>query len=201
MGTTPKGYPYPEGTDLVMDGDDAIQALAEAVDAKSTYGIAAGTVQVTGITVGNAQSVTVTFPAGRFTNDVYITIGMYTSTPAQRWAAHANKSPTSVQIVGAYTGQSSSISLWISWAAVQVDPPTELLAARAAGTSSDDGLRTDPDNATATCPTAGCSNQGIPIPIATNWTDEEGVTHQVSGVVCGVCGADISADVAPIDGA
>lgn len=31
--TTTKGYPFPVGTDRVMDGDNAIQALAEAVDA------------------------------------------------------------------------------------------------------------------------------------------------------------------------
>jgi hypothetical protein len=34
MGTTPNlDLPYPEGTDLVIGGDDAIQALAEALDA------------------------------------------------------------------------------------------------------------------------------------------------------------------------
>lgn len=33
MGTTPnRGFPYPEGTDYVASGDDAFQALAEAVD-------------------------------------------------------------------------------------------------------------------------------------------------------------------------
>lgn len=30
--TSPLGFPYPTGTDRVMDGDNAIQALAEAVD-------------------------------------------------------------------------------------------------------------------------------------------------------------------------
>lgn len=30
--TTPLAYPYPTGTDRVMDGDNAIQALAEALD-------------------------------------------------------------------------------------------------------------------------------------------------------------------------
>lgn len=37
MATTPKGYPYPVGTDRVMDGDDAIKALAEAVDSDALY--------------------------------------------------------------------------------------------------------------------------------------------------------------------
>jgi len=35
--TTSKGYPFPVGTDRVMDGDDAIKALAEAVDMDSRY--------------------------------------------------------------------------------------------------------------------------------------------------------------------
>lgn len=30
--TTTRGYPYPVGTDRVMDGDNAMQSLAEAVD-------------------------------------------------------------------------------------------------------------------------------------------------------------------------
>jgi hypothetical protein len=34
MGTTPSGLPWPEGTELVRDGDNAIRALAEAVEAR-----------------------------------------------------------------------------------------------------------------------------------------------------------------------
>lgn len=34
MATTPKGAPYPVGSDLVVNGDNAIQALAEWVDAR-----------------------------------------------------------------------------------------------------------------------------------------------------------------------
>ena len=33
MANTPKGIPYPIGTDRVMDGDNAMQAIAEKVDA------------------------------------------------------------------------------------------------------------------------------------------------------------------------
>lgn len=36
--TTASGYPYPVGTDRVMDGDNAIQALAEAVEATVAKG-------------------------------------------------------------------------------------------------------------------------------------------------------------------
>ena len=34
MGATPSGLPWPEGTDLVRDGDNAMKALAEAVEAR-----------------------------------------------------------------------------------------------------------------------------------------------------------------------
>jgi len=34
MGTTTGGLPWPEGTDLVRDGDNSIRALAEAIDPK-----------------------------------------------------------------------------------------------------------------------------------------------------------------------
>lgn len=37
MGSTTRGLPYPEGTDKVVDGDNAIRALAEAVDTKLVY--------------------------------------------------------------------------------------------------------------------------------------------------------------------
>lgn len=37
-GTTTNGLPYPTGTDRVMDGDNAIQALAEEVDKDTGLG-------------------------------------------------------------------------------------------------------------------------------------------------------------------
>lgn len=43
MPTTPLGLPYPAGTDLVMSGNDDIQALAEAVDANAVGDTAAWT--------------------------------------------------------------------------------------------------------------------------------------------------------------
>jgi hypothetical protein len=61
--TTPKGYPYPVGTDRVADGDNAIQALATMVDTAAGV-LASGLV---GIPALGAQTVAVTFPVGRFT--------------------------------------------------------------------------------------------------------------------------------------
>ena len=66
MGTTPNGYPYPEDTDPVAAGAQAIKALASAVDTKSSPG-AAGVAQIP-ITAASNGSLTVTLPAGRFTS-------------------------------------------------------------------------------------------------------------------------------------
>jgi hypothetical protein len=67
MATTPKGYPYPLGTDRVMDGDDVIHELAEAVDTKT--GVSASGTAITPVPSGlnNPTNVTVTFPVGLFT--------------------------------------------------------------------------------------------------------------------------------------
>lgn len=62
---TPRGYPYPLGTDRVMDGDDSIRALAEAVDTKLGV-IASGAVTVT-VTNSVSGFAAVVFPAGMFT--------------------------------------------------------------------------------------------------------------------------------------
>jgi hypothetical protein len=64
---TPHGYPYPVGTDRVMDGDNAIQALAEAVDAHLRRGVASGSISMPITAVNTTAFATVTFPAGRFT--------------------------------------------------------------------------------------------------------------------------------------
>lgn len=39
MATTTWGLPYPVGTDKVVDGDNAIKALAEAVEVRYNHGI------------------------------------------------------------------------------------------------------------------------------------------------------------------
>jgi len=50
MALTPGGLPYPLGTDKVVDGDDAIKALAEAIDAKLLSGQRVYGGQYTGVT-------------------------------------------------------------------------------------------------------------------------------------------------------
>jgi hypothetical protein len=52
-GTTATGLPYPTGTDLVVDGDDAIRALAEKVTLQLPGAIQSRSVVVT---MGGTQS-------------------------------------------------------------------------------------------------------------------------------------------------
>jgi len=66
MATNAKGYPYPLGTDRVMDGDDVIHALADAVAAKLGQQVATGQASVA-LNNATTANVAVTFPAGVFT--------------------------------------------------------------------------------------------------------------------------------------
>jgi hypothetical protein len=59
MATTPGGLPYPVGTDHVVDGDDAIKALALGVENKKRP---SGRLRMTVLTGGYAQSTWNTVP-------------------------------------------------------------------------------------------------------------------------------------------
>lgn len=86
MATTPGGLPYPVGTDLVVDGDNAIRALAEAVEAK--YGSGARTFAATRLQVPanatkyglllNETVANATVPAFTFATDNTTNIGTLT---------------------------------------------------------------------------------------------------------------------------
>lgn len=43
-----------------------------------------------------------------------------------------------------------------------------------------------------TCHTAGCENSGISIDMNLEYVGPDGQTTYVSGVICGVCGQDIT---------
>jgi hypothetical protein len=64
---TPKGFPYPVGTDRVMDGDDAIKNLATAVDTMLGTAAAAMVTSAVPGSLNTPVSTAITFPAGRFT--------------------------------------------------------------------------------------------------------------------------------------
>ena len=72
---TALGYPYPVGTDRVMDGDDAIHSLATAVEQKAGV-FAAGTVTINVTQINTVTQQAVTFPAGRFTAAPFVVISV-----------------------------------------------------------------------------------------------------------------------------
>lgn len=88
--TTTKGYPYPVGTDRVMDGDDSIKSLAEAVDTKLGVG-AAGVVTIN-VSASTPASGAVTFPVGRFTTTpVVVAMVLNSSAPQNASAASSGR--------------------------------------------------------------------------------------------------------------
>lgn len=59
MANTSHGLPYPLGTDRVMDGDNVIRALAEALDPAPVDLVAAGLTPAAGWTIQSAKGVLV----------------------------------------------------------------------------------------------------------------------------------------------
>lgn len=62
--TTAKGYPYPNGNDPVRNGENAMEALARAVDKRQSV---AGTTAAAALNAAASATVAVTFPVGSFT--------------------------------------------------------------------------------------------------------------------------------------
>jgi hypothetical protein len=115
---TAKGYPYPLGTDRVMDGDDAIKNLATAVDSKlpaKTY-VTDGTVSISANVAANA---TITFPAGRFTVAPRVTVNVVGSSV---YIPYVNSVAATSVNLGArhYKDLSQSISLTVHVIALQM---------------------------------------------------------------------------------
>lgn len=195
MGTTAKGYPYPEGTDLVMEGDDAIEALAQAIDSKLPYAVYAAGVDIR-VAAGSATgSGTLTYPSGTFSQAPITTV---TITNSYWTPGLGSRTATSVQINIRRDFEVSEATTFRAHvhSIQQGTTPDALFAARALG-GEDVGA---PADVTVTCPTDGCVNAGIPIPINSTWEDEDGGTHPVLLVECGGCGTEITDTMAPIDG-
>jgi len=97
---TAHGYPYPVGTDRVMDGDDAIRALAEKIDANVAAGFYAATINVTIPTAADTNgSAVLTFPAGRFTTPPLVLAVATSTTPTVIQASAVSATTASVQVL------------------------------------------------------------------------------------------------------
>lgn len=123
MATTPKGYPYPVGTDRVRDGDDVIHALADKLDATVPYAMAAGS---TAIAVTNAPSgtTTVTFPAGRFTQPPLV-VATVVGSSSPNFFAGVNPAPTAAGMTVRCTHvelSNTTATVTVHWIAIQMLP-------------------------------------------------------------------------------
>lgn len=181
--TTPKGYPYVQGTDPVADYPTTSQALATLLEAKVPAAVAAGSLLITAgaLPAGSGYTAVVTFPVGRFTIApiVLVTLGDG-SAGGTTMLVPRNKAitPTSVTVglYNASTVASGAYSLQVPWLAVQ------MLAAAAPGRALDAALAT----ARATCSTPGCPNAGHQIDVGYDPAEPPDV------VICGVCGQPIT---------
>lgn len=111
------GYPYPLGTDRVMDGDDSIHNLATAVDTQ-LGATASGVATVPITTVSVAANVTVTFPAGRFTAPPAVVVTVNTGAAPDGFHANATTiTATSTTIYGVRNPGNAPFP--VSWLAIQ----------------------------------------------------------------------------------
>lgn len=115
---TPRGYPYPVGTDRVMDGDDSIKALATAVDTQ--LGVSAsGQNTIPIVAAATPVSVSVTYPAGRFTATPFPVVCPTTaSDPSNFHCAVSNATATGFTIWG--VRQTGTATFNANWTATQV---------------------------------------------------------------------------------
>lgn len=115
-GSTTHGIPYPLGDELVKDGDNAMAAMATAIDPALARASGIATVSVSG-TPGQG-SLTVSFPAGRFS----ATPAVATSSTSVIWqAAVSGTSSTQVTIdVRRWDGGAGTGTLLVHWVAIGV---------------------------------------------------------------------------------
>lgn len=208
-GTTPTfGLPYPTGQDLVRDGDNAIQALAEAVEATVTR-VWTGVVGLTG--GANTPRVTsVTFPTGLFPSlapailiDSRTATSNASTTNTEIWSQSASINGCQICV-----NRSNTTGVEVFYAAIQqgpavTDPLPQPRTLGAAAPYADTPLGPMLRPTYVTCDTVRCPNQGAAILMDLGWLDEDGTTvHAVDHVVCGVCGVEITdlAPYAPDDG-
>ena len=124
--TTRTGLPYPVGTDRVMDGDDAIKALAERLDgttaaqASVPFAMAAGQSNVV-ISAATQGQVAVTFPAGRFTVIPAVQMSVNSAAASNMYALRMNAAPTTAGFTAvANIAASGSVTIPVAWLAVQM---------------------------------------------------------------------------------
>jgi hypothetical protein len=189
------GFPYPLGTDRVMDGDNAMGALALAVEGQLSGG--AGTTpgapyrsQAAAIFMSNSLAANtgivqtaITFAAGRFTLAPVVMCSV-SSTSSYLAISHAAVTTSGCNLRAINPSNAVGVSVYGWIYAVQMTPTA------ASGFAARDIPEPVGDPYTATCVTEGCDNAGIGMPVI--WDDPETAPN----VACGVCGEPIGDVVA-----
>jgi hypothetical protein len=166
-----------------MDGDNAIAALATAIETRMVEGsmpwrMAAGaTAPWASIAANSGASLTVTFPTSRFTSAPI----MSTNGISSGYVATSSAAPNTTQCtLRCYNPTGGSITPSVHWMAIQMLPGSGagLLAVRE--------LEPGETAYRVTCHTAGCDNADAELEIF--WLDADGDPT----VVCGVCGQPIT---------
>jgi hypothetical protein len=114
--TTPTGYPYPVGTDRVMDGDNAIRALAEGMPQ-----VQGGSVSIAITAPDSQMTAAVTFPRP-FSVVPTVVAGTYTP-PASGgnyaqtiWASQVSTTATAT-VLAVKRGTTSGSPVVVTWIA------------------------------------------------------------------------------------
>lgn len=179
------------------ESDDPLRAAAKIIT---------GSVSVPETGSGDGRNVSVTFPSGGFGSAPKITTNPVTTAPHQRALSAMSATPSGFMLRYVNTG-SSAIGVSAQWVAVEVREEPALAALTADDKTSSWGTpaqlamsvtaQQEPD-ATVTCPTPGCYNRGVSIPVITSWYDlEMGEVMTVDTFMCGVCDTDITDTLVP----
>jgi hypothetical protein len=113
MGTTGKGLPYPEPTDPIAAGADAIKALAQAVNQPVSGRV---TVSLSNAAQGNT---TVTFPAGHFTAAPRVSVTPSGTGAGVYYGTTGVPSTASVTVIANHRDATpATISIALDWVAV-----------------------------------------------------------------------------------
>lgn len=180
--TTNWALPFPNGDDPVYNGDNVIRSLAAKLD-QIIPRVAVGAIsQMTG--AANAtRTATVTLPANLFKTVPQVVAGLATSNGSAgsvNTEVWVGTTTTSSFNVGVNRSNASDVAVrWVAGSS-PAGPFTAAAFSAAAAAPEPDGF--------VSCPTDGCPNEGIPIPVSSTWADDDGVTQPISEFFCGVCG-------------
>jgi hypothetical protein len=140
----------------------------------------------------DGRPVVVTFPTRLFTDAPRVFLQVLTGTQSasttntESWPSGITATSMTV-----YANRSNSTAIYVAWLAVQAArslpalmQPRDLETHDPNEAAVQDGL--------ATCHVAGCENDGVPIPVPTQYEDAGGVMQPLTNYECGACGTPIT---------